>query len=479
MSQPPTPEQSAAAPQVSDERQRRAMTIGIFVTVIAMAFEATGVSTAMPAAAEDLDGLNVYAWAFSLFVVGMLTATVTAGRVADRIGPVRPAVVGILIFLAGLVIAGTATGMEQLLVGRVVQGVGVGTANLSLTVVVALAYPEAERPKVMTWISTAWVLPSLAGPPLAAWITQTLSWHWVFLAIVPLLGVTLIVIIPALRRLAPVLTGQHSEEQNPVPIWSGVTVAACAVLIQYAGQRASEGNRGVVEVALVAVAVAGLIFTLPKMMPARFLSVGRGLPATIISRALNAGAYFGVVSFVPLMLVQTRELSLLFAGGMVSIASFGWTFGAWLQARPWLPIPRHRLILVGQLLVAAGCLTMTAAAWFSSLWLPIIAILWIPAGIGMGFSIASTGLATMTFSTAAQQGRNSSSLQVGEALGNTILVGVAGTVYATLNTVVGLNVAFTVLMAAMLLFALLGALVSTRIGVIVSPSAPSAAAPRH
>ena len=458
-------------PSHAGARQRRTMTIGIFVTVIAMAFEATGVSTAMPAAAADLDGLNVYAWAFSLFVVGTLTATVAAGRVADRIGPVRPAVIGILIFLVGLVVAGTATGMSQLLIGRVVQGVGVGTANLSLTVVVALAYPESERPKVMTWISTAWVLPSLAGPPLAAWITQTLSWHWVFLAIVPLLGVTFVVIVPALRRLAPILTGQHTEGQNPVPVWSGITVAACAVAIQYAGQRASDGSRGVVELALVVGAVVGLILTLPKMMPEGFLRVGRGLSATIISRALNAGAYFGVISFVPLMLVQTRDLSLLLAGGMVSIASFGWTFGSWLQARPGLPIPRHRLILLGQLLVAAGCLTMTAAAWLPSLWLPIIAALWIPAGVGMGFSIASTGLATMTFSTTAQQGRNSSSLQVGEALGYTILVGIAGTVYATLNTWMGLQVTFTVLMATMTLFALLGALVSVRIGVIGSPSA--------
>lgn len=473
MSETPAPERSAEphpdVPHSGDERQRRALTAGIFVTVIAMAFEATGVSTAMPAAAKDLNGLNLYAWAFSLFVVGTLSATVIAGRVADRIGPVRPAVTGILVFLAGLLIAGTATGMQQLLIGRFVQGVGVGTANLSLTVIIALAYAESERPKVMTWISTAWVLPSLAGPPIAAWITQTLSWHWVFLAIVPLLGVTLLVLLPALRRVAPLLTGQRGQGQNPVPIWSGFTVAFCAVLIQYAGQRASEGSRGGVELALVAVAVLGLILTLPKMMPPGFLKVGRGLPSTILSRALNAGAYFGVISFVPLMLVQTRGVSLLLAGAMVSFASFGWTFGAWLQARPWLPIPRHRLILLGQLLVAAGCLAMTAAAWWPGLWLPIVAVLWIPAGVGMGFSIASTGLATMTFSTAAQQGRNSSSLQVGEALGNTILVGIAGTVYATLHTLAGLQVTFTVLMAAMTLFTLLGALVSTRIGVIASP----------
>ena len=65
---------------------QRALTIGLCATIVAIAFETISVATAMPVAARDLDGLSYYAWAFSLFLIGMLLATVVCGRLSDRIG---------------------------------------------------------------------------------------------------------------------------------------------------------------------------------------------------------------------------------------------------------------------------------------------------------------------------------------------------------------------------------------------------------
>ncbi|HEY5848992.1 MAG TPA: MFS transporter, partial [Microlunatus sp.] len=79
---------------------RRALTIGLCMTVVAIAFEAIAVATAMPVAARDLNGLSYYAWAFSLFLIGMLFSTVVTGRLSDRIGPARPLLVGLLVFAA-------------------------------------------------------------------------------------------------------------------------------------------------------------------------------------------------------------------------------------------------------------------------------------------------------------------------------------------------------------------------------------------
>ena len=76
----------------------RSLAIGLCVAVVAVAFEAISVATAMPAAARELDGLDLYAWAFSLFLIGQLFATVAGGRLCDRIGPARPMVGGIAVF---------------------------------------------------------------------------------------------------------------------------------------------------------------------------------------------------------------------------------------------------------------------------------------------------------------------------------------------------------------------------------------------
>src|ERR687893_2642026 len=83
---------------------RRRLTIGICINVIAIAFEVIAVATAMPVAARELDGLAWYAWSFSVFVIGMLFATVVGGRLADRIGPAKPLLVGVAIFAVGLVL---------------------------------------------------------------------------------------------------------------------------------------------------------------------------------------------------------------------------------------------------------------------------------------------------------------------------------------------------------------------------------------
>ena len=153
---------------------------------MAIAFETIAVATAMPVAARDLDGLRYYAWAFSLFLIGMLFATVVCGRLSDRIGPAKPLLAGLVIFLAGLVVAGTAQHMAQLVAGRLVQGLGSGAMNVAIYVCVAQAYSLTQRPKMFTYISTAWVLPSFVGPPASAWLTEHLSWHWVFFAVIPL-----------------------------------------------------------------------------------------------------------------------------------------------------------------------------------------------------------------------------------------------------------------------------------------------------
>ncbi|HYI56348.1 MAG TPA: MFS transporter, partial [Microlunatus sp.] len=152
----PTPPATTGGAPVS----RRALAIGICTTVVAIAFESIAVATAMPVAARDLNGFEYYAWAFSAFVIGMLFATVVAGRLSDRIGPAKPLFVGMAIFAVGLVVAGLAEHMLQLVGGRLIQGLGSGVMNTAAFVLIAHAFDARQRPRMFTYISTAWVLPA-------------------------------------------------------------------------------------------------------------------------------------------------------------------------------------------------------------------------------------------------------------------------------------------------------------------------------
>lgn len=447
---------------------QRALTIGICTITVSIAFESIAVATAMPVAAQDLNGIAYYAWAFSLFVIGMLLATVLAGRVCDRIGPSRPLLVGLGVFVVGLVVAGTAESMVQLVAGRFVQGLGGGVLNTAMFVTVAKAYRPAQRPRVFTYISTAWVLPSFVGPPVSAWLTSHLSWHWVFFTVIPLAVFGGAMVLPTVRVMMripmPEVSAEAASGLRPAPVWAAFATAVAAALLQVAGQRLDWWG-----LALAVAAVALLVLGLPRLMPPGFLRVGRGLPSVILARALLPGAYFGGEAFLPLMLVEQRNVPLLLAGGTLTVGAVGWTTGSFLQANRRLPLRREQLITIGCLNVAIGLALAGVIALVPSLPYALIALSWVFAGLGMGFATASTSLATITLSPEDAQGRNGSSLNLGDALGSSVFVGLAGTIFGALHPGGNLAVTFGAVLLSMSVVAVLAMLASLRVGPVGDP----------
>jgi MFS family permease len=454
-----------ASPRVS----QRALTIGLCATIVAIAFETISVATAMPVAARELDGLRYYAWAFSLFLIGMLFATVVCGRLSDRIGPAKPLLGGLVIFLAGLVVSGTAQDMAELLAGRLVQGLGSGTMNVAIFVCVAQAYSLTQRPKIFTYISTAWVLPSFVGPPAAAWLTEHLSWHWVFLAVIPLVIFGGVMALPSLRRMIRQhQPGSNEVTQKPAPLWAAAMLCVATASLQLAGQRLDWVGLG-----LLVAGLAMLLAALPQLMPPGFLRFRRGLSQVIQTRGLLPGAFFGAEAFVPLMLVEQRSVPLVQAGAVLTFGAVGWTVGSWLQSRPWLLIRRDVLITLGCGLVALGLALVALVAFLPVLPYGLVAVSWVLGGLGMGLATSSTSLAVMSLSAAGEQGRNGSSLNVYDALGSAIFIGIAGTIFAALHPSGNLALTFGVVEGSMAVVALLAVLTSLRIGAVRNEFSPA------
>ncbi|MFD9203733.1 MFS transporter, partial [Streptomyces anthocyanicus] len=129
------------APDGVLSRPYRALSIGIVSVVLLIAFEATAVGTAMPVAARELDGISLYAFAFSGYFTTSLFGMVLAGQWSDRAGPLGSLTAGIGAFAAGLLLSGTAGAMWLFILGRAVQGLGGGLVIVALYVVVGRAYP--------------------------------------------------------------------------------------------------------------------------------------------------------------------------------------------------------------------------------------------------------------------------------------------------------------------------------------------------
>ncbi len=444
----------------------RTLTLGLCVAVVAVAFEAVSVATAMPAAARDLDGLDLYAWAFSLFVIGQLFTTVAGGRVCDRIGPARPMAFGLALFAVGLVVAATAPTMLQLVAGRLLQGLGSGVIAISLYVIIAQAFDERHRATMFSYISSAWILPSFLGPPAAAWLTHHLGWRSVFWGVLPLVALGALIMLPPVRRFTsdpPVREG--ADRGRPAALWAAGLAAVGTAGVQFAGQQLSPLGVAAGLVGLLMVGVA-----LPNLMPSGFFRFGQGLPPVILVRGLMAGAFFGAETFMPLMLVEQRGLSLLLAGASLSVGSLGWSLGAWIQSRPSARIRRDQLITLGAVSVLLGVVLVALVARLE-LWVGWVGVAWVLGGIGMGLSTASTSVATMTLSHPGQQGRNSASLQFGEAFGAGLFIGLGGTIFAALHPSGDLAATYFGVLIAMSGVGLLAVVVSLRVGPLRGPAA--------
>jgi MFS family permease len=431
----------------------RATTVGMVALVSLHAFEALAVAAAMPTVAHELDGLRLYALAFGGTLATSVIGMTLAGRWSDQQGPARPLWLGLACFIAGLLLAGLAQHMPVLVLGRLLQGLGAGAISVALYVLVGRTYPEAMRPRVFAAFSAGWVVPSLIGPAISGLIVQHVGWRWVFLA-VPVLA------IPAALLLRPALRHVRALDTAPAPTaqvvrWA-VGASFGALLLYVGGQQV-----GWQAAALLVPAVLLLAVCSWRLLPAGTLRLRHGLPSVIALRGIAASAFFGCEAFLPLLLQRERGLTPLLAGVALSLGALGWFSGSWFQGHQRHGWERRQLLHVGALLMCGGIIATSLALQPGvPLWCALGG--WTLTGLGMGLIYPSLSLLTLSLSPPAQQGANTSALQLSEALGVATTLAVSGSLFALLLTA-DVMLGYLLIFAIMLLLAAASVVVARRV----------------
>jgi len=429
--------------------QRRWVTFGLILLVTLAAFEDMGVGTALPTIVTDLHGQQLYSWPFTALLGAQVVGTVIGGRVSDRIGPAAVLWVAPLMFLLGLVIAGTAGGMPALLAGRVLQGFGGGSQIVAIYVLIAVVFPERDRPAVIGSMSAAWVVPSLVGPAVAGLLAQYLSWRWVFLGLAPFVLLGWLALVPMVRRMPA-----HHRPAGP----SRRGMAAAAVvgaLGMSAVTWAAEHPSGLTLV-LGGAGLALLVPALWRLLPRGTMLARPGLPVVILSRGLLAGAFFGAEAYLPLTLTQVHGFTPALAGLPLTVGSVGWSVAAWWQGRH-PELSRPVLIRIGFLLIAAAMVVVAfLGPALGPSWLALPG--WTLAGVGMGFGISGVAVLLLELSGKDDRGFNSAALQLSDMFGQSVSIGFGGVLIAAL----GSFVAVIPLDLALSGLAVLGALLISR-----------------
>jgi MFS family permease len=437
----------------------RSTTGGILILVTLLAFEAMAVPAALPTAARELHGIGAIGWAFTAFLVANVVGLVVSGQVCDARGPRAPLVAGLLAFLAGLVVSGTAPSMAQLVAGRCVQGLGGGLMITAVYVVLGGAYPEQLRPRVFAAMSSAWVVPALLGPVVAGALAQHASWRWAFLGLAPFVVVGALLMVPVLRGFAgPAASASRAAGAKRV-------LHALAVAAGVAGLEAAGQHPSALSVLAAVLGAVALVWGLRTLLPAGTARVRRGVSAPIAMRGLLAGSLFGVESMVPLTMSVQHGFGAIAAGLPLVVSGLLWSGGSWWQGRDHAdegPDRRVRLIRAGFGFVATGAaLTALVAHPDVPGWLIFPA--WGLAGLGAGLSMSSLGVLMLRYTTDADRGADSAALQLSDTVSSALTTGLAGVlVAAAARGVLGYAAAFTVLDLAMVAVAVAGVAVAGR-----------------
>ena len=403
---------------------RRALTVGLVLTVSITAFEALAVATILPATVREIGGLGLYGWAFTGFMLANLAGLPVAGRAADRRGPALPFVGGVALFSGGLGVAGFAPSMEVLVAGRVLQGAGAAALSGVAYVVVARAYPADEQPRMMALLSSAWVVPGLFGPALAAGIAEQAGWRFVFLGLVPATLVAGGIALPALQRLgAPAQGASASQAKGAVRdallLATGVALALLGVRSEHVAGIAAFGAGGAL--------LAGS--ALLRLLPAGTMRARAGLPAAVAVLALVNFAFFSVEAFFPLALTEVHGAGTGFIAASLTAGTLAWTTGSWLQARAAGRITRRSLLRAGLVLLLLG---LTAAAAVLSPAVPPLAGVpaWALAGFGIGIAYPVTTLAVFDAAPPGREGEVTATMQIANALAIALGTGLGGDLVA-------------------------------------------------
>ncbi|MEI8093642.1 MAG: MDR family MFS transporter [Spirochaetales bacterium] len=212
--------QTLPAPGELSAQRKRWVLIGVLVGMFLGSLTGTIISTAMPRILADLQGMEYISWAMTAYMLTSTLAMPIFGKLADMYGRKWFYLGGIAIFLVGSILCGFATDMTQFIAFRAVAGIGGGIMQAIAMTIIADLFPPAERGKYQGLLGGVFGLASVIGPLLGGWITDNMTWNWVFWVNLPV-GITALVILglglPAVNKhyLTP-------SAQKPRIDWWGI-----------------------------------------------------------------------------------------------------------------------------------------------------------------------------------------------------------------------------------------------------------------
>jgi len=420
-------------------REKMEILFAVMLGLFLGALDQTIVGPALPTIVTQLNGNDLYVWAITSY---LLTTTISVpfwGKLSDLYGRKPMFIIGIVMFLIGSALSGLSQDMNQLIAFRGIQGIGAGSLFPIALAVIGDLFSPAERGKYQGLFGAVFGIAFIAGPLIGGWLTEQISWHWIFYVNVPIGLISLFFIF----RLLP--TVKNPRATRNFDILGGVifTIATAFLLIGLTqkGQTDAATHKlyewtsptvgGFILIALVGIALFIWAETRAKepIVPLGLFR-NRTYAASMVATFFAAFAFFGAIIFLPRWFQIVQGYSPTNSGLAalpLMVGLIGSSIGSGLiVART----GRYKWLTVGAIVIM-GIATALMTQLRADTPVPIVWLWMFISGIGVGPTFAVFTLIVQNAVPFNMLGVATSNLTFFRQIGGTVALAIVGTLFAT------------------------------------------------
>ncbi|WP_088831285.1 MDR family MFS transporter [Paenibacillus tyrfis] len=407
--------------------------VGLLLGMLISALDQTIMATAMPTVVQELGGLSLYSWIFSIY---MLTSTVSMpiyGKLADLYGRKKLYIAGMTLFMLGSVLCSISGGMMELIVFRGLQGLGAGALMPLAVTIIGDLVPLEKRGRMQGMFAGVMTLASVIGPAIGGMFVEFLSWQWVFYINLPIGLAAILILIPALK--------ETKNQGKPSIDWFGaLTMCGSVVAILLAlvlgggesglgsGQHNSWSSPQVVGLFLLGAVLLALFLWIETKAKEPIIPLplfrNRIISVTSVVAFLMSAGMFGAVTYIPLYVQGVIGVSPLLAGYILTPLMLAVAAAVTLGGRLMHRFAYRTFNVLGMILMGLG-FSLFATMDADTTKLQVI-IYMIVAGFGIGLIIPTLNTSVIGAIGRERRGTATSLVQFFRSIGGTIGVSVLG-----------------------------------------------------
>lgn len=413
-----------------DNRQKWLLLGSLMISLFVGALDQTVVSTATPKILADLGGFSLLSWLFTSYMLSSTVVIPLVGKLGDIYGRKLFTIGGVALFMVSSAACGAATSMPMLIWVRAVQGIGGGMIFASVFATMGDIFAPSERGKYIGLFTGMFSLASITGPTVGGWLTDHLSWRWVFYINIPIS----LVAMPAIWFNLPSKT-RHTQPKLDflgAALLSGASVSALLALV-WAGDKYAWGSSEIIGLLGGSVVmIAAFIWQENRhpepILPLHLFKNRVFLVSNLIVFTFGMGV-FGAFQFLGIY-VQTALNASATASGVISTPqSIGVLITSVLGGRLIAHYGRYKWqTVIGTVLIAISLGALTQLSLDTKLWQ--ISVAMIVLGLGFGLVLPTMSLVVQNAVSYQYIGVASSSSQFFRQIGSVLGIAIFGSILA-------------------------------------------------